>query len=127
VARDEPTAEFFDGMASGLFLLRRCESCQAISVPQAKQCETCGSTGLGWQPASGGAHVVSWAVAHSKPDRDGTTRTQVLAIAELDEGPWWWSQVTDADPSAIQAGTRLRIVFERASDDSEYVPVFQLA
>jgi hypothetical protein len=35
--------------------------------------------------------------------------------------------VTDADPSAIQAGTRLRIVFERASDDSEYVPVFQLA
>jgi hypothetical protein len=51
----------------------------------------------------------------------------VLVVAQLDEGPWWWSQLVDADPAAVQVGTRLRIAFERASDDSEYVPVFQLA
>jgi uncharacterized protein len=127
VARDQRTAEFLDGTAAGKFLLRKCDACQSVSAPQARQCGQCGSTELSWQPASGGASVVSWAVTHSKPGPDGTTRTQVIVIAELDEGPWWWSQVVDAAPDAIQAGTRLSIGFERADADSEYVPVFRLA
>jgi uncharacterized protein len=125
VARDERTADFFDGTAAGQFLLRKCDACQAFSAPQARQCGQCGSTDLSWQPAAGGASVVSWAVTHTKPAPDGTTRTEVLVIAELDEGPWWWSQLTDASPDAIQPGTRLRIAFERATEDSEYVPVFK--
>lgn len=127
VTRDEATAEFFDGTAAGKFLLRKCEECAAVSVPQAKQCGFCSSTRLTSQPAAGGASVVSWTVTHTKPDPAGNTQTQVLVIAELDEGPWWWSQVVDADPAALRTGTRLRIGFERASDQSEYVPVFQLA
>jgi hypothetical protein len=47
----------------------------------------------------------------------------VLAIAQLDEGPWWWSQIVDADPAAITVG-RLTIGFERAGPDLEAVPVF---
>jgi hypothetical protein len=127
VARDEATAEFFDGTARGEFLLGLCSSCQAISAPQARQCETCGSTGLGVLPAGGGAAVVSWAVSHRRPDETGNTHPLVLVIAELDEGPWWWSQVTDADPDDIEVGTRLRIAYERAGDDYEFVPVFHLA
>lgn len=127
VARDEATAEFFDGTAAGKFLLRRCGACTAVSAPQAKQCGTCGSTRLGWTQAAGGASVVSWAVTHGKPDAAGHARTQVLVIAELDEGPWWWSQVIDADPAALRAGTRLRVDFARAGGESEYVPVFRLA
>ncbi len=64
---------------------------------------------------------------HTKPDAEGRTQTTVLVIAELDEGPWWWSQLVDADPGAVTAGTRLRIDFQRANEESEYVPVFRLA
>jgi len=127
VARDDRTTEFFDGTAAGKFLLRRCEVCQSVSAPQARQCGQCGSTELGWQPAAGGASVVSWAVTHTRPGQDGTTRTEVIVIAELDEGPWWWSQVVDAAPDAIHLGARLRIDFQRSGEDSEYVPVFRLA
>ena len=127
VVRDQDTAEFFDGAAEGKFLLRECKACGVISAPQAKQCASCGFTGLSWHPAAGGASVVSWVVTHTKPDADGTTSSQVVAIAELDEGPWWWSQVTDAEPSAVQLGTRLRIDFDRAGEQTEYVPVFRLA
>jgi hypothetical protein len=127
VARDERTAEFLDAAAAGQFLLRRCDVCQAISAPPARQCGQCGSTELSWQPAAGGASVVSWAVAHAKPAPDGTVATQTIVIAQLDEGPWWWSQLVDAAPDAVATGTRLRIDFQRAGEESEYVPVFRLA
>jgi uncharacterized OB-fold protein len=86
-ARGDATAEFFDGTAARKFLLRKCEACNAISAPQARQCGTCGSARLTWQPAAGGASVISWTVTHGKPDAAGPTRTQVLVVAELDEGP----------------------------------------
>ncbi|HXT92501.1 MAG TPA: OB-fold domain-containing protein [Trebonia sp.] len=127
VARDERTADFLNGAAAGKFLLRKCAACQSVSAPQARQCGQCGSAELGWQPAAGGASVVSWAVTHTKPGEDGATRTAVIVIAELDEGPWWWSQVVDAAPDDIQVGTRLRIDFARADEESESVPVFRLA
>lgn len=127
VARDDRTAEFLDGTAAGLFLLRECRACHRVSAPQALRCGHCGATELTWRPAAGGASVVSWAVTHTKPDADGATHTEVIVIAELDEGPWWWSRVMDADPDAIAVGTRLRVDFARAGEDCEYVPVFRLA
>ena len=126
VASDQASASFFAGTAAGEFRLRHCTACGGSSAPQADQCEHCGSTALDWQAAAGGAAVVSWTVIHSKPADDGSTQTTVLAIAQLDEGPWWWSQIVGADPAAITVGTRLTIGFERAGPDVEAVPVFRL-
>ena len=51
----------------------------------------------------------------------------MLVIAELDEGPWWWSQIVEvADPGELTEGQPLRIGFERP-DGSEPIPVFRLA
>jgi uncharacterized OB-fold protein len=116
------SAAFFAGTAASEFRLRHCTGCGGSSAPQADQCEHCGSTALNWQAA-----VVSWTVTHSNPAEDGSTHTAVLAIAQLAEGPWWWSQIIDADPAAITVGTRLTIGFERAGPDFEAVPVFRLA
>ncbi len=120
VARDEATAAFFDGTAAGRFLLRRCPAGH-YSEPTAVQCTTCEATELSWQPASGGATLVSWAVTWGKAPADEAPPRTILVIAELDEGPWWWSQL--ADPTAEPAvGQRLRIAFGQA--DGEAVPVF---
>jgi uncharacterized protein len=127
VARDAATAEFFDGTAAGLFLIRHCRDCGALSAPQAEQCERCPSTGLDWRPASGDATLVSWAVAHSRPGPDGRTGRTILCIGELVEGPWWWSQIKDADPEQLRAGTPLRIGFERYDAANEAIPVFTVA
>ena len=124
VTRDAATAEFFDGTAAGQFLLRHCTDCGALSTPQAAQCERCCSTALDWRPASGDAILVSWTVAHGRPDASGTSSRTILGIAELAEGPWWWSQIADADPAHLRVGTPLRIIFRRHDAQHEAVPVF---
>jgi uncharacterized protein len=138
--RDEATAEFFDAAAAGVFLLRRCPDGH-WSEPPAAQCTTCGATALRWEAAAGGATLVSWAVTWgarepdpSGPDQAGAAETgpgpepaaTVLVIAELDEGPWWWSQLTGADPAGLAAGDRLVITFA-AGGEHEAVPVFERA
>ena len=125
VARDDSTAAFFDGTAGGQFLLRRCDPEGHLSRPQARQCSTCGTTNLLWSPASGGARLVSWAVvpARRSAEQEPPGPPTVVAIAELDEGLWWWSQIVDADPDVLAEGQRLRIGFD-ATDGGEAVPVF---
>jgi uncharacterized OB-fold protein len=119
VARDESTAEFFDAAAEGRFLISRCVPAGHANKPQAHLCSECGSQELRRQPASGRAQLVSWVVV---PDRGGGP-PRVPAIAQLDEGPWWWSILVGADLSQLHAGTPLRIDFERA-DGGEPIPVF---
>jgi uncharacterized protein len=127
VARDDATAEFLDAAARGDFLIQRCAACGRRCGPQAQQCHACGSTDLSWIPASGVASLVSWTIAHGRPAADGSVATTVLAIAELAEGPWWWSQIVEvSDPGQLTAGLPLRITFERP-DGSEPIPVFRLA
>src|SRR5215468_12080423 len=111
ITRDAATAEFFAYTAAGQFPLRRCRPCGALSAPQAAQCETCSSTTLDWHPASGDATLISWTIAHSKPDPSGATTRTILALAQLTEGPWWWSQIIDTDPAGLHPGTPLRITF----------------
>lgn len=126
VARDDDTAEFLDGAARGEFLIQRCAACGAYSAPQARQCHACRATELSWVAADGAARLVSWAIAHGRPAADGSVATTVLAIAELAEGPWWWSQIAGvADPAQLTEGQPLRIGFERP-DGSEPIPVFRL-
>jgi uncharacterized OB-fold protein len=124
VVRDDATAAFFDGAREGKFLLRRCRQCGTASEPQNEMCPACASTDLAWEAAGGGARVASWAVTHSRTPGHPPT---ILVVAELDEGPWWWTRLIDADPAEISDGQRLEVAFERADDDHEPVPVFRLA
>lgn len=122
VARDESSAPFFDGLAQGVFLIRRCQTCAFASEPQATTCGACSGADLVWEPACGRARLVSWTITHDVED----PRPTVLAIAELDEGPWWWSQIADADPERLDVDAELHIEFAR-SGDSEFVPIFRMA
>lgn len=126
VMRDATTAPFFDGTARGEFLLRRCVVCGTYSQPQAEQCSSCDSQNLTWEPSTGSARVVTWAVVHSKP-RDGVSDVEVVAVGELDEGPWWWAQILDVEPNEVFLGMRVKIDFEVANGSDEYVPVFRSA
>jgi uncharacterized protein len=126
VNRDDATAEFFDGTAARQFLLRRCPDAH-VSEPAAAQCSTCGRTDLSWVPASGGASLVSWTVTWPRAGGRAAAAPTVLVIAELDEGPWWWSQLAGADPAGLAVGDRLIIDFAAADDDHEAVPILRLA
>ncbi len=124
--RDPDTEGFLEATSRGEFLLYRCRNCGLVGGPQERQCPGCSSPGGEPFPASGGAQVVSWSVVHARGS-DGTYAPQaVVAIGELDEGPWWWTQVLGAGPSDMATGRRMRICFEPA-DGGETLPVFRLA
>jgi uncharacterized protein len=127
VQRDTATAAFFDAAAAGRFLLRRCPAGH-VSEPAATQCTACPATELDWVEAGGGASLVSWAVSWNRASDGAEPRRTVLVIGELDEGPWWWTQLADdAELSELAAGRGLRIEFRRADAEAEAVPVFVLA
>jgi uncharacterized protein len=124
VARDEATSEFFDGTVAGVYLIRRCMPHGHASKPQATQCYVCASPDLRWDPASGQAKLVSWAVVPGKPSGpdDESPEPTVVAIGELEEGPWMWARLVGADPAELRDGMALRIAFERPPG-SEAIPV----
>jgi uncharacterized protein len=127
VARNAGTEEFFDGAAEGKFLLRVCEPSGHVSRPQVRQCAVCGSSALRWEPASGRASLVSWVVIHGRVvEGQEPPPVTVPVIAQLEEGPWWWSVLLGADPATLTEGHPLRIEFDRP-EGSEAVPVFVLA
>lgn len=125
VARDSATAPFFTGTARGVFLLRRSVKSGEILTPTAQQ-DSVGNTDLDWVEASGLGRVVSWAFVPQGAANSGTLRELTIGLVELDEGPWWWTQLADVERDAVVEGLRVRAIYPRSgpSDADEYVPVF---
>jgi uncharacterized protein len=125
VKRDATTAEFFAGTERGELLLRRCGACGQLSRPQARSCAECRSTDLSWEPAAGQGTVVSWSVVHGRAgEGEPPPPPIVVAIVELDEGPWLHAQLVDADPDSVTGGQRVTVGFEQPAG-GEAIPVFR--
>ena len=78
--RDEASAPWFDGLADGVLLIRRCPRCGLHSRPDAAACPACHADGLEWVPAAGRGTVVCVIVEHREQDE------VALGLIELDEG-----------------------------------------
>jgi hypothetical protein len=148
VRRGEASGPFFDAAAEDRLLIRRCAACGRWLDPEAGACYDCGAEDPGWAPASGRGTLVSWAVLHpraSRADQPGGTGglsrpgltgeadktgrdavPTVLALVELDEGPWLHTGLAVTGPDAIaslRAGQRVAATFVHPADGESY-PVF---
>ncbi|MGY1969048.1 Zn-ribbon domain-containing OB-fold protein [Nocardia gipuzkoensis] len=125
VVRDAATSKFFDGAARGVFLLRRSTETGEILAPSAVQ-DSVGNTDLKWVQASGRGRVVSWAFVPRRGRGSDAPVEVTIGLVELDEGPWWWTQLVDIDRDTLAAGLRVRAVFPKSgpAETHEYVPVF---
>ncbi len=120
VRRDEATAEFFDGTARGEFLLVKDTQTGEVLAPQFDPAVD--PERYVRVPAAGTGTVVSWVVVHERA-ADGSVSRRPVGIIELDEGPWWWTSITGADPGEDLFGRRVRVAFEQAGD-GETSPYF---
>ncbi|MFI6310062.1 Zn-ribbon domain-containing OB-fold protein [Nocardia fusca] len=125
VVRDAATSVFFDGTARGAFLLRRSRETGEVLAPSAVQ-DSVGNTDLEWVQASGCGRVVSWAFVPRPVGGSDAPVEVTIGVVELDEGPWWWTQLVDIDRGTLAAGLRVRAVFPKSglAETDEYVPVF---
>lgn len=122
VQRDQATAEFFDGTARGEFLLVKDTQTGEVLAPQFDP--TVDPERYVRVPASGTGTVVSWVVVHER-EADGSTARRPVGIVELDEGPWWWTSISGADPDEDLFGRRVRVAFEKVGD-GETIPYFTM-
>lgn len=123
VRRDAATAFFFDGAARGEFLLIRDRDSGELLDPRTDT--SFDRARFEYIPASGAATVVSWSVPHVRLP-DGETLRTVVGIVELDEGPWWWTEIRGIDPDDDLAGARVHVAYEPSGDGEhdEIVPYF---
>ena len=126
IRRDERSAPFFDAAAADRLLIRRCAECGRWLAPEAGGCYDCGGEDPGWAAASGHGTLVSWAVLHPRASAPGQPARTVLALVELDEGPWLHTSLTSTSPAAIaalRAGQRVAADFVHPPEGESY-PVF---
>ncbi len=129
--RDPSSAPFFEAAARGELVVRICPTCDRRARPETVCCLECAYEPLGWTAVSGRATLVSWAVVHPRPSTAVAPSTPsseatvpvVLAIVELEEGPWLHTRLFDVDPASAHVGLVLQVAF--VASGAEQVPVFQ--
>lgn len=94
--RDARSATWFDALAEGTLLIRRC-GCGHHSRPDATACPACRSEELGWVCAAGTGTVVCLI-------REGAV---TLGLVELDEGPWLHARLVG--PSDVKTEDRVSL------------------
>lgn len=122
VVRDDFSAPFFDAAAEGRLLLRWSPTSGEWSEPSAIVCSVSQAADLEWREASGAGTVVSWTVKPGRASDDQSAVPTVIAVVELDEGPWLTLQMPGADAVSLRAGTPVRIGWVQP-EGSEHLPV----
>lgn len=123
VHRDAATSSFFDGTSRGQFLLIRDTQTGEILDPKADT--SFDPTRFEHISASGAAVVVTWSAPHTRLPGGGVHRS-LVGIVQLEEGPWWWTELRGFTPDEDPTDSFVHIEFERSGDGEgdETIPVF---
>jgi uncharacterized protein len=124
VQRDKATAVFFDGTKRGEFLLVKDTQTGELLAPQFD--ESIDADRYVRVAAAGTGTIVSWSIVHQR-NPDGSVSRLPVGIVELDEGPWWWTSIPDADPDADLFGLRVKVTYQLLGDgvSAEAIPYFR--
>lgn len=115
--RDALNTPYWDSLARGALSFQRCNACGHAWLPTRSKCPGCLAADSRWEPAAGGAKLISWVVYHVAYHRAFEKRLPYnVAVVELDEGPRLISNVVGVeDPETLKIDQRLRLVIEDES------------
>jgi uncharacterized OB-fold protein len=105
---------FWDGVAEGKLLLRKCAKCSHLQHPPTPMCPRCGSLEWTTQEASGRGTVYSWIVSHHPTQPDAEPR--IVALIALEEGLRMVSNIVDAGGADVRNDMDVEVCF-RTYDD----------
>jgi uncharacterized protein len=109
--RGDESAPFFAACARGELIVQGCASCGHRQFYPRRWCLACGSTDLGWVPASGDGELVTYSVVRRAPSAAHKHRVPyVIGIVKLPEGPQMMASIVGAGTGALTPGMAVRIV-----------------
>jgi uncharacterized OB-fold protein len=122
-APDELDLPFWEACQRGEFLLLRCPESGRYHWPAVSDPET--GSNLEWVPASGRGTIHTFAVLHKAYRREYAGRVPYnVIVVELEEGPFFHSNLIECDNAEIHVGMRVEVVFERQNDQLT-LPLFR--
>jgi uncharacterized OB-fold protein len=117
---DPVTRPFWESLKAHAMRLQRCAGCGMFVYYPRPLCPGCLSDQLAWTAVSGRGTVYAFAIVHRHPNRAFTANgPYVLAMVELEEGARLMSNLVeiDPDPSAVQVGMPVQVVYDDVTDD----------
>lgn len=124
VVRDDLDERFWEGCVRGEFLLHVCGVCRRAYWP-ASTCIEHGMSDMAWLPASGHGTVHTWTVFRRAYAPHLAARVPyVVAVVELDEGPFFHTDLVDCPPEQVRVGLPVEVVFT-SLDPATVIPRFR--
>ena len=112
------TQPFWDAVARGELLIRRCRGCGDAHYYPRTICPFCASSDTVWEKASGGGVIYAFSVMRQ------VRIPYVIAYVTLDEGPSMMTNIVDADIETIRIGQRVSVTFS-PTEGGAPVPTFK--
>ncbi|HJX13958.1 MAG TPA: Zn-ribbon domain-containing OB-fold protein [Dehalococcoidales bacterium] len=109
---------FREGLKEGKLLGLKCQKCAGYTAPPQKVCAQCGSEDMDVVTLSGKGTIQTFTVIHVAPE--GFESPFVVAMAELEEGPWLMGNVEGIDPEKVNMdiiGRRVTIGYKDVPAD----------
>jgi len=89
--------KYSDALRGGRFMGLKCHQCGAYTVPPQKVCSACHSEDMEVVELSRKGEVRSFTVIYTAAE--GFTPPYIVALVELEEGPWITCNIINFDPA----------------------------
>jgi uncharacterized OB-fold protein len=124
VGGDPADLPFWEGCVAGRFLLHRCEMCARHYWP-ASRCIEHGDAAMAWVESSGRGQLYTYTVMHRAYTPETRDKVPfVIAVVQLDEGPFYHSNILDCAHDAVAVGMPLEVVMA-PHDSGLTIPQFR--
>ena len=119
----QDNAWWFDACRRHKLLIQRCTACGSLRHPTEPACAVCHSFDWDTVEASGRGSVYSFVVNHY-PQVPAFDYPLAVGLIELEEGTRLVANIVEIDPSAIEVGMRVEVVFIDHDEDLS-LPAFR--
>jgi len=108
--------EYFDALKEGKLMGLKCLECGGYTAPPKVCCDNCGGTGLEAVQLSGRGEIKTFTVIRVAPE--GLEAPYIVALAQLEEGPWIMGNIVDLDPD----GAGLELIGKKVQVGHKVLP-----
>ena len=90
--------DYADALTKGKLLGLKCNSCGKITVPPKMACQECGETDLEIVEMNKKGKIVTFTKVNVAPEGRENEIPYIIALVQLEEGPWIMGNLIDIDP-----------------------------
>lgn len=111
-------ALYWEGLKLGELRYQVCSNCNEIVFHPRYVCPYCLSSDLRWEKSGGRGKVYSFSTLYRPPHESLRNKVPyTLALIELNEGFFMFSEVVDCDPALIKINMPVNIVFHEMNEE----------